>query len=89
MLQTYATDLDTLAEQVAHREAWREATDKRILKTKKKEDNHITYHECGNFGGVPWGCHGNWLGDGVTLEPACHLGKGQCYCLGRSSGGYQ
>ena len=45
MPQTCATDLDTLAEQVAHREAWREATNKRILKTKKKEDNHITYHE--------------------------------------------
>ena len=27
---------------------------------------------CGNFGSVPWGCHGHWLGTGVALVPACH-----------------
>ena len=40
---------------------------------------------CGNFGSVLWGCHGHWLGVGVTLELACHFGKGQCYCPGRIS----
>ena len=45
VLQTRAADLDTLAEQVAHSEAWREATDGRMLEIEEKEDNHIAYLE--------------------------------------------
>ena len=37
---------------------------------------------CGNFGGIPWGCHGHWLGDGVALEPACHLARASVTALG-------
>ena len=45
MLQIRATNLDTLAEQVAHNEAWREVTDERIFEIEEKEDNHIAYLE--------------------------------------------
>ena len=45
MLQTHIANLTTLAEQVAHSEAWREATDERMVKIEEKEDNHIAYLE--------------------------------------------
>lgn len=45
MLQTRTIDLNTLAEQVAYSEAWREATDERMLKIEEKGGNHIAFLE--------------------------------------------
>ena len=45
VLKTRTVELDTLAEQVARSETWREAMDERMLDIEEKEDNHIAYLE--------------------------------------------
>ena len=45
MLQVCVVDIKTLAKQVAHSEAWREATDERMLEIEEKEYNYIAYLE--------------------------------------------